>query len=101
MAKKLRAIPLKREALVCLIQLIDSRHPIQQNDLQMAEWIRHNNLPCFVIATKVDQIKRSQIVQTCQKFEKELGLSVFPFCKSDSYYNLKIANKIEEIINQN
>ena len=91
---------LNREEITSLIQLIDSRHPIQQNDLQMAEWIRHNNLPCFVIATKVDQIARSQIIPTCKKFEKELGLPVFPFCKSNSFYNQKIISMIEECIKQ-
>ncbi len=97
--KSLEKYLLTRNSIVSLIQLIDSRHPIQNNDIQMAEWIKHNNLPCFVIATKVDQIGRSQIVPTCKKFEKELGLPVFPFCKSDNYYNLKILKKIEEIIN--
>ncbi len=97
--KNLEKYLLKRESLVSLIQLIDSRHPIQTNDKQMAEWIRYNNLPCFVVATKVDQIKRAQIKPTCEKFEKELGLPVFPFCKSDSFYNQKIIAKIEELIN--
>ena len=96
--KNLEKYLLKRESIVSLIQLIDSRHPIQANDMQMAEWIRHNNLPCFVVATKVDQIKRSQIKPTCVKFEKELCLPVFPFCKADNYYNQKILAKIEEII---
>ena len=98
--KSLEKYLLNREAIVSLIQLIDSRHPVQQTDLQMAEWIRHNNLPCFVIATKVDQIGRSQIISTCKKFEKELGLPVFPFCKTDKFYNQKIIAKIDEIISQ-
>lgn len=98
--KSLEQYLLKRETLVSLIQLVDSRHPLQNNDLQMAEWIKYNNLPCFVIATKVDQISRSQIMNVCKKFEKELKLPVFPFCKSDSYYNRNILSKIEEVISQ-
>lgn len=90
---------LKRDNLKCLIQLIDSRHPVQDNDLQMAQWINYNQLPCFVVATKVDQISRSQILYMCKKIEKELKLPVYPFCKTDSYYNQKIIAKIEEIIN--
>lgn len=98
--KSLEQYLLKRESLVSLIQLIDSRHPLQNNDLQMAEWIKYNNLPCFVIATKVDQISRSQIMNVCKNFEKELKLPVFPFCKSDSYYNRNILSKIEEVISK-
>lgn len=96
--KSLEQYLLKRESLVSLIQLIDSRHPIQQNDLQMAEWIKYNKLPCFVVATKVDQISRSKILNTCKSFERELGLPVFPFCKTEKYYNQKIFDKIEELV---
>lgn len=98
--KSLEQYLLKRESLVSLIQLVDSRHPLQNNDLQMAEWIKYNNLPCFVIATKVDQISRSQIMNVCKNFEKELKLPVFPFCKLDSYYNRNILSKIEEVISK-
>ena len=98
--KSLENYLLKRDSIVSLIQLIDSRHDIQANDKQMADWIRHNNLPCFVIATKVDQISKSQILNTCKKFEKELNLPVYPFSKSNNYYNKQILNKIAEIIEQ-
>lgn len=96
--KSLEQYLLKRESIVSLIQLIDSRHDVQQNDLQMAQWIKYNKLPTFVIATKVDQISKSQIVPVCKKFEKVLELPVFPFCKSNSYYNQAIINKMEEYI---
>ncbi|MBQ3642702.1 YihA family ribosome biogenesis GTP-binding protein [bacterium] len=97
--KSLENYLLKRETIVSLIQFIDSRHEIQQNDLQMAEWIQFNKLPCLVIATKIDQISRSQVKNVCTKFEKELGMTVFPFSKSNGYYNQDILDKIEEIIN--
>lgn len=96
--KTLENYLLKREAIVSMIQLIDSRHPVQKNDLQMAEWIVFHNLPCFVIATKTDQIARGKINQTCKSFEKVLKLPVFPFSKNDNYFNKAILDKIEELI---
>ena len=96
--KDLENYLLNRESIVSLIQLIDARHPIQENDKRMAEWIEYNKLPCFVIATKVDQISKSKIKPTCASFEKELSLPVFPFCKSNNYYNKDIIAKIEEYI---
>ena len=96
--KSLEKYLLERKEIVSLIQLIDSRHPLQANDRQMAEWIKFNKLPVFCIATKVDQISRSQILNTCKKLEKELEVEVFPFCKSNSFYNQKITSKMEEII---
>ncbi len=98
--KSLENYLLKREAIVSLIQLIDSRHPMQANDAQMAEWIKFNNLPSFVVLTKVDQISKSQIFSVCKKFEKELNLPVYPFSKSNNYYNQNIIKQIEEIITQ-
>ena len=79
--KSLEKYLLNRETIVSLIQLIDSRHPIQKNDLQMAEWIKHNNLPCFVIATKVDQIGRSQIVPHLRAKFQTLSLVTIICCK--------------------
>lgn len=89
---------LKREEISSLIQFIDSRLPVQENDFQMAQWIRHNNLPSFIIATKVDGISKSQILNVCKTFEKELELEVFPFSKTNSYYNMKILEKIASLI---
>lgn len=96
--KSLETYLLKRKEIVSLIQLIDSRHPVQNNDMLMAEWIKFNNLPCFVVATKVDQISKNQILGVCKNFEKQLDLPVFPFCKSNGFYNEKILDKIEELI---
>ena len=96
--KHLEKYLLKRETIVSLIQFIDARHPVQQNDLQMAQWIKYNNLPFFVVAAKTDQISRSKIQSVCKNFEKTLETEVFHFSKLDNYYNKKILDKIEELI---
>jgi len=89
---------LNREDIVCLIQFIDSRHDPQKNDLQMAEWIRYNNLPHLVIATKVDEIPRSQVKNVVDKFSKDFSNLVLPFSKSNNYYNNNILAALEERI---
>ncbi|MBQ4122520.1 YihA family ribosome biogenesis GTP-binding protein [bacterium] len=96
--KNLEKYLLNREEIASLIQLIDSRHPIQENDLQMAQWIKYNNLPSFIVATKVDDIPKSQVLNVCKKFENQLELEVFPFSKTNSFYNQKIIEKIANII---
>lgn len=89
---------LNREDLTCLIQFIDSRHKPQNNDLQMAEWIKYHNLPHMVIATKIDEISRSQVRNVVNKFSKELNTVVLPFSKSNNYYNKDILSVLEEKI---
>ena len=96
--KNLEQYLLRRQNIVSLIQLIDSRLPIQENDFQMANWIKHNNLLSFVVATKVDGISKSKINLVVKNIEKELNLEVFPFSKTNSYYNQDIIEKIAEII---
>lgn len=96
--KNLEKYLLQRDSIVSLIQLIDSRLEIQENDLQMAAWVKHHNLPSFIVATKVDGIPKSKIISVVKKFENELGLEVFPFSKTNSYYNQNIVAKIAEII---
>jgi len=96
--KDLEYYLLNRTSIVSLIQLIDSRLPVQANDIQMAEWISINKLPCFAVATKVDKISKSQIKTVCKSFENTLDIPVLPFSKTNNFYNNEIIEKIEEII---
>ena len=97
--KNIEKYLLNRESIVSLIQFIDARHPAQKNDLQMAEWIHYNKLPCIVIATKIDCIPRSQVQKTLAQLSKTLGSKVYAFSKENSYYNKDVLKAMEEIIN--
>lgn len=96
--KNLENYLLNRDNLVCLIQFIDARHPVQKNDLLMAEWINHHQLPYMVLATKVDNVSRSQVKNITNYIAKELKTEVLPFSKMNNYYNKDILNAIEKII---
>ncbi len=87
-----------RKEIVSLIQFIDSRHPVQKNDFQMAEWIKYNGLPHIVIATKIDCISRSLVQKTINSISKDLGTEVFPFSNVNSYYNKHILDVLENRI---
>ncbi len=89
---------LNRNSIASLIQLIDSRIPVQNNDIQMHEWIIHNNLPYFVIAVKTDGIPKTKIKSVCNKLEKQFNCEVFPFSKFNSSFNNDILDKIEKIV---
>ena len=76
----------KREALTSCIQFIDARHPVQKNDYQMREWLAYKDIPLITIATKVDCLKRSQIVPAVSAIKKELDCEVLPFSAKDDFY---------------
>ena len=50
----------RRENLVQVIQLVDARHDPSADDIMMFDWIRTYNYEPFVIATKLDKLKKSQ-----------------------------------------
>ena len=89
---------LKRESLKLLIQFIDSRHDIQKNDRQMQEWIDYHNLPCVVVATKIDLTSKSRIQAKVNEISRELNKTVFPFSVRNSYYNDNIIKYINNIV---
>ncbi|QQS32962.1 MAG: YihA family ribosome biogenesis GTP-binding protein [Acidobacteriota bacterium] len=49
------------DSLVLNIQLIDSRHGPTPLDLQLFEWLRDNDKPNLVVATKADKISRNEL----------------------------------------
>lgn len=50
-----------RKPLVQTILLVDSRHKPTNDDVTMAEWIRHYHERLIVVATKTDKLKKSEI----------------------------------------
>ncbi len=53
-----------------LIQLLDCRHAPSADDLQMLEFLRFHRIPFVIVLTKADKLKKSQIAQTKDDFEK-------------------------------
>ncbi|MBR5155077.1 MAG: YihA family ribosome biogenesis GTP-binding protein [Clostridia bacterium] len=51
----------RRENLVLVIQLVDARHKPTADDKTMFDWIKSYNYEPFVVATKLDKLKKSQI----------------------------------------
>lgn len=85
--KYLEEYLLKRTQIKSLIQLIDARHDIQKNDLQMREWVEAYNLPVITVLTKMDYVAKGKALNVIKKVEKELGGTVLPFSAVDNRYN--------------
>lgn len=96
--KNLEEYLLNRKEIVSLIQFIDSRHPVQKNDLQMSEWINYNKLPFFALCVKTDEISKNQIQGKISEFSKALNTEVFPFTKMNNRYNDAILDKMSDLI---
>ena len=88
--KYLEEYLLKREQITTLVQLIDARHEIQKNDLQMREWVLTYNLPIITVITKIDCISKNKIQSVISHVKREFGGEIFPFSAVDNRYNDKI-----------
>ncbi len=64
--------------------LVDIRHEPSSGDKQMYEWVKSNEIPAVIIATKADKINRSQLNKQLAMIRKELGGAkepIIPFSK--------------------
>ena len=93
----------KRTLIKGVILLIDIRHPPQENDKEMKNWLEYHNLPYLVVATKADKISRSARGKHMYAVKKELLLNpdYEPICFSaftgEGAGEIKLA--LEELIN--
>jgi len=58
--KLIRDYILKRENLICLFVLVDSRHEPLQIDLEFMEWLGENGVPFVMVFTKADKLTATQ-----------------------------------------
>jgi GTP-binding protein len=62
----------KRETLVCLFVLLDSRLPLQKIDLEFMTWCAENEIPISIIYTKADKNSKAELARQIKAIEKEL-----------------------------
>jgi len=62
----------KRESLRGVVLVMDIRHPMRDFDDQMLAWCSASNLPCHVLLTKADKLKRGPAQATLLKVRKAL-----------------------------
>ncbi len=65
----------RRENLVLVIQLVDARHKPTADDKTMFDWIKSYNYEPFVVATKLDKLKKSQVDGNLTTIYEELNLN--------------------------
>ncbi|MBQ3310794.1 YihA family ribosome biogenesis GTP-binding protein [bacterium] len=95
--KYLEEYLLNRKQICSLVQLVDARHELQKNDLQMREWVEANNLPIFTVVTKMDYVSKNKVLNVISSIKKEFGGVVLPFSAVDRKYCDDIFSHIEEL----
>lgn len=91
---------LKRESLKFVFQLIDARHEVQNNDLQMRSWLEYHDIPIITIATKVDSMKKNEAAKSIQNLTKALDAEIIAFSSKTCVGKDKILSILDDLIKQ-
>ncbi|MBQ7126817.1 YihA family ribosome biogenesis GTP-binding protein [bacterium] len=79
-----------RKQIKCVIQLIDARHDVQKNDLQMRAWLDAQGIRAITVVTKIDCVPRRDITKIVNNVKKYLMMT---FCllvqRTDIIVNLR------------
>jgi len=88
----------ERLRLICL--LVDSRHKLVENDSQMIEWLKFNNLPYIIILTKTDKLPKSKLNPQI-KYYRDLNPDhhVIPFSIKSEESKVTVSSFIYNILN--
>lgn len=62
----------RRQSLVGLVLIMDSRHPLKDLDRQMIEWFAPSARPIHVLLTKCDKLSRGEAAATLLAVRKEV-----------------------------
>ena len=57
-------------AVCLLVQLLDSRHAPSADDVQMLEYLHYHRIPFVAALTKGDKLKKSEMADRKEEFEK-------------------------------
>lgn len=83
--------------------LIDIRHEPSANDKMMYDWILNNGFTPVIIATKLDKIKRSQLLKNLKIIRTKLEMQkediIFPFSAQTKQGRDEILDYIEAVVN--
>ncbi|MDH5631459.1 MAG: ribosome biogenesis GTP-binding protein YihA/YsxC [Gammaproteobacteria bacterium] len=61
-----------RQSLRGLVLVMDVRHPLQDPDIRLLQWIEHTNTPIHILLTKADKLSRNKAVAALHKTRADL-----------------------------
>jgi len=64
----------KRESLRCVVVIVDLRHGVKEQDLELVTWLQMINLPILMVYTKADKLKRGQRQQNAMTLDSGFGV---------------------------
>jgi len=73
----------RRTGLRAVVVIVDARRGLEPDDAQLLEFLAHNRLPAFVVATKLDKLPASRQKPAVAAIAREAGVRAFGFSSED------------------
>lgn len=64
----------KRESLRCVVVIIDLRHEVKAQDLELVNWLKMLALPLLLVYTKADKLSRNQQQSNAMALDAGFGV---------------------------
>jgi GTP-binding protein len=58
----------ENQNLKAILQLIDIRHELKDNDKMMVEYMEHYQIPCIIVLTKADKLNQTEVMKQLKYF---------------------------------
>lgn len=82
-----------RRSLKGVVLVMDIRHPMKPFDQQMLAWCEASNLPCHVLLTKADKLKRGPALDALRSIRRQLSPGA-----SAQVFSAKNRDGLEELV---
>ena len=63
----------RRTNLVCVVLVMDARHPLKPFDRQMIDWCTGRSMPLLVLLNKADKLRRGERARVLRSVEAEVS----------------------------
>lgn len=85
-----------------VLQLVDMRHKVTEQDIEMMNFMKFNKIPFVVVMTKCDKLNKSETAKRLEEIKTELadfdGVKAIPFSAIKGTGTEEIRREIEKAI---
>ncbi|MCB2182016.1 MAG: ribosome biogenesis GTP-binding protein YihA/YsxC [Desulfobulbaceae bacterium] len=66
---------LNRQTLKCVVVIVDIRHGVKDQDLELVTWLKNENIPLLIVYTKQDKLTANKKRQQASILDAGFGIS--------------------------
>jgi GTP-binding protein len=85
-----------------VVVIVDIRHPVPENDLELIDWLILNGIPCVIAATKADKLSANRLaaqIAVNNKILKNSGIAkIYPFSAKTGFGKVELWKELTNLL---